>query len=167
MTIEDIQAIINIIINNPFFVKFGLPGLFVNGVLASTAVPFPTELTVSALLAQGHGKLELLLVLAPASILGGVIMYYIGKSGNKLFHFLKGKHKPEDEEKGHGYLRKYGWIAIAGSAWIPFVGDLIPLVAGTKKYDFRTFIIALSIGKVTRTIGVIYFSSFLVGTLLG
>jgi membrane protein YqaA with SNARE-associated domain len=166
LTIEEIIALISSILQNPIFVKYGLAGLFVNGILASTAVPLPTEITVSALLASGHDRLAVFVVLAVATYIGGFVGYWIGRSGNKLFHFLKGNPKPEDEDKGDSILRKYGWIAIAGSAWVPIVGDFIPIVARTKKYDLSKFAIALSIGKTTKALAVVYFSSFLIGKLI-
>lgn len=155
------------VLQNPIFVKYGLAGLFVNGVLASTAIPLPTEITVSALLSNGTGRLDVFIILAISTFLGGVGGYFLGKSGNKMFRFFKGNNKPGDEEKSHGILRRYGWIAIAGSAWIPVIGDIIPIVAGTKKYDFKIFLAALAVGKVTKAIAVVYFSSFIIGRIFG
>lgn len=176
MSIDEILAIANGILQNPIFVKYGVAGLFINGILASTILPIPTEIAVSALLAAGHTKLEVFVTLAISTTIGGFISYYIGRSGKKLFSKIKQKFGKKEEEEatpskeekeGNNYLRKYGWIAIAGSAWMPIVGDFIPMVAGAKKYDLRTFAIALSIGKVSKAIAVVYLSSFLIGRLFG
>lgn len=93
--------------------------------------------------------------------------YWIGRSGNKLFRFLSGKPKKEHEERSQSILSRYGWMAIVASAWVPIVGDFIPIVAGTKKYDLRKFAIGLSIGKISRALAVVYLSSFLIGKLAG
>lgn len=173
MTVDDILTFVQGLLHSSIFVKYGLVGLFVNGVLSSTAIPLPVELTVSALLTAGYDKLPIFVVLTIASTLGSIGGYWLGRSGNKLFQFLKWKVKEktekekQQEDRGSSLLTKYGWIAIVGSAWIPIIGDFIPIVAGTKKYDFRKFVIALSIGKVTKVLAIVYFSSIIIGRLFG
>jgi membrane protein YqaA with SNARE-associated domain len=161
--IPEIIIIITDILQNPIFVNYGLAGLFVNGFLASTAIPIPLGITVIALLTAGQDPFIVFVVLAVSTYLGGFVGYILGRSGNKLFNFLKGSPKKDEENKIDNILRKYGWIAIVGSAWVPVVGDFIPIVAGTKKWDISKFAIALSIGKTTRALAITYFSSFLIG----
>ena len=43
---------------------------------------------------------------------------------------------------------------------IPIAGDVIPIIAGTKKYDLRKFLIALALGKTTNAIAIVYLGSF-------
>lgn len=160
--ITEVIVIIVDILQNPIFVNYGLAGLFVNGFLASTAIPLPLGITVVALLTAGQDPLIVFVVLAVSTYLGGFVGYILGRSGNKFFNFLKGSPKKDEENKIDNTLRKYGWIAIVGSAWVPVVGDFIPIVAGTKKWDISKFVIALSIGKTTRALAIVYFSSFLI-----
>lgn len=163
LDIPEIIVIIADILQNPIFVNYGLAGLFVNGFLASTAIPIPLGITVVALLTAGQDPFIVFVVLAVSTYLGGFVGYILGRSGNKLFNFLKGSPKKDEENKIDNILRKYGWIAIVGSAWVPVVGDFIPIVAGTKKWDISKFAIALSIGKTSRALAITYFSSFLIG----
>ena len=160
--ITEIIVIIADILQNPIFVNYGLAGLFVNGFLSSTAIPLPLGITVVALLTAGQDPLIVFVVLAVSTYLGGFVGYILGRSGNKLLNFLKGSPRKDEENKIDDILRKYGWIAIVGSAWVPVVGDFIPIVAGTKKWDISKFVIALSIGKTTRALAIVYFSSFLI-----
>lgn len=162
-----VQELLNGVIHNSVFVKYGLAGLFVNGVMSATVLPIPTEIATSALLSSGYGKLPVFMVLATGTTAGGFLGYYVGRSGSRLFQFLKGKPNKRNEDYGDSILRKYGWIAIFGSSWIPIVGDLVPLIAGTKKYDLRTFAIALAAGKITRAIAAVYLSSFLAARFFG
>ena len=83
LTADSIINTIDAIVNNPIFVKYGLLGLFVNGVL-SPVLPFPPELTGSALILAGESKILVVLVLSASWILGGVLWYYAGASGNKF-----------------------------------------------------------------------------------
>lgn len=159
------QVILSII-QNPIFVKYGLAGLFVNGVLSATILPIPTEITTTALLASGHTKLSIFIVLAISTTLGSFASYFLGRSGSKLFAFLIENPKKNEEdddgaERNSRLLSKYGWIAILLSSWIPAIGDLMPIIAGTKKYDLQKFAFALVIGKVTKAIALVYLASFL------
>ncbi len=164
--IIEIIVIIAEILQNPIFVNYGLAGLFVNGFLSSTAIPLPLGITVAALLTAGQDPFIVFVVLAVSTYLGGIVGYILGRSGNKLFNFLKGSPKKDEENKVDNILRKYGWIAIVGSAWVPVVGDFIPIVAGTKKWDISKFAIALSIGKTTRALAITYFSSVIIGGII-
>ncbi|MGC2574779.1 MAG: hypothetical protein WA364_24960 [Candidatus Nitrosopolaris sp.] len=65
--------------NNPYFVKLGLIGLFVNSLLSSV-IPNPT-LTTSGLLLEGQSKIAIFIILVSGSILSAFIAYYIGYGG--------------------------------------------------------------------------------------
>src|SRR5215831_20505532 len=65
------------------FTQYGLLGLFVNSLLSSV-IPIPTELTISALLASGQSQLNVFIVLTVASVIGGLLAYYLGYTGKKL-----------------------------------------------------------------------------------
>lgn len=92
MIYENIESIVDTIvdatIDNPIFVRFGLFGLFMNGVL-SPILPFPPELTSSALIFAGESKTNVSLVLVLGWIIGGMFGYYLGLSSNK---FVKWRH---------------------------------------------------------------------------
>jgi len=150
-----IQELFNSVVHNPFFIKYGIIGLFLNGMLSSV-VPIPTELTTSALLLAGHSKESVFIVLAISSIMGGFLAYYIGTGGDTLFHKLHKKPTKKDNDQGHKLLAKYGWIAIFFCSWIPVVSDVIPIVAGAKKYDFKKFAISMAAGKTVKVFAIVY-----------
>jgi membrane protein YqaA with SNARE-associated domain len=171
------EFIFHNIIQNPIFIKYGLAGLFINGILSATILPIPTEMTTTALLASGHSKLPVFIVLAASTTIGGFTGYYLGRSGKKLSS-VSLKHKPKEDEQNYQQLQKqkqnnqeqgrsnrlfskYGWLAILLSSWIPAVGDLVPIIAGTRRYSLRKFAIALVIGKTTKAIALVYLGSFL------
>jgi membrane protein YqaA with SNARE-associated domain len=69
-----------------------------------------------------------------------------------------------DEEKHSRYrhlLERYGWVIIFVSPWIPVLGDIIPLIAGAKRYDFKKFMIAIAAGKIVRAVAMIFLGSYL------
>ena len=58
--------------------------------------------------------------------------------------------KKKDESKQSRYrqlLERYGWAIIFVSPWIPILGDIIPIIAGAKRYDVKKIMIAISAGK--------------------
>ncbi len=149
--------------HNPFFLEYGLAGLFLNGLLSSI-IPIPTELTATALLAGGESRLGVFIVLSSSSIIGGFLAYYLGKTGKSLFGRLQKKPKRVEQEKSHALLLKYGWLAIFLCSWIPVLGDVIPIVAGGTGYDFRKFALAMSTGKMIKVVAIVYISSYLART---
>jgi membrane protein YqaA with SNARE-associated domain len=160
-----VYDIIESIVHNSFFVKYGLIGLFLNGMLSSI-IPIPTELTISALLLSGKDKFIVFVILAISSIVGGFIAYYIGFSGNKFVKVLYKKPRKKHEDKTSALLERYGWLIIFFSPWIPVVGDIIPMIAGAKKYDLKNFVIVMVSGKVFKASVIVFFSSWILPFIL-
>lgn len=144
------------IIHSPAFEKYGIIGLFFNGVFSSI-IPLPVEATTIALLAGGSDKWLVFFVLTLGSIVGGFMAYYIGLTGSKAFK--KKNHDKKEREKikrGKEMLKKYGWALIFLSPWIPIFSDIVPLIAGSKKYDFRKFTIAMTTGKAFKALAIVF-----------
>ena len=73
-------------------------------------------------------------------------------------------HEKKDESKQRGYrhlLERYGWVIIFVAPWIPVLGDIIPAIAGAKRYDMKKFMIAISAGKTARAVATIFLGSYL------
>ena len=147
------------IVNNPIFVKYGLVGLFLNGI-ASSIIPVPTEITASALLLGGESREAVMIVLTAGSIIGGFVSYYAGYGGSRFFQRFVKKDK-QQQARGSNLLDKYGWIAIFLSPWIPVFGDVIPVIAGAKKFNVKRFTVAMVSGKTVKVIALVYISSWL------
>jgi membrane protein YqaA with SNARE-associated domain len=78
----------------------------------------------------------------------------------------EGRHhnKKKDESKQSRYrhlLERYGWAIIFVAPWIPVLGDIIPAIAGAKRYDVKKFMIAISAGKTARAVATIFLGSYL------
>src|SRR6476661_7956135 len=78
-----LSEFISSVLHDTIFIKYGLLGLFFNGMFSSF-IPIPTELTISALLLGGVNPLDVFLVLTISSIVGGYIAYYLGYNGRLL-----------------------------------------------------------------------------------
>lgn len=153
--IEYYQQMQEVLTNN-IFQEYGIIGLFLNSLLAATAIPLPTEILTSALLIGGENIILVAITLIIGSTIGGILNYFIGFGGNKLIKKMKKKSDVEKQDKNHNkLLDKFGWSAIFFAAWIPIVGDLILISAGVKKMKFIKFSIFMISGKIIKTIIVV------------
>jgi len=148
------------ILANNTFQEYGIIGLFLNSLLAATALPLPTEILTSALLIGGENIFLVASALITGSVIGGILNYSIGFGGSKLFKKIGrksniekplGKKIEKQEKKHHKLLNRFGWGAIFFAAWIPVVGDLMLISAGVKKMKFRKFLIVMISGKIVKT----------------
>ena len=148
--------VINSILHNTLFIKYGLLGLFFNGMFSSF-IPIPTEVTITALLLGGANPVDVFLVLTTSSIIGGYIAYYIGYNGRLLRKFKKTTEK--HEQKSVSIMSRYGWSTIIFfSPWIPIIGDVVSIVAGTKKYSIIKYTIAMTTGKTVKAVAIVFLS---------
>ena len=147
---------IHAIFNDALFIKYGLVGLFFNGMFSSF-IPIPTEITTSTLLLGGANPDDVFIVLTIGSIIGGYIAYYLGYNGRLIGKFRKAT--PKYEQKSVSIMTKYGWSTIIFfSPWIPIIGDIVSIIAGTKKYNIVKYSIAMVTGKIVKSIAIVFFS---------
>ncbi len=155
---------INSILHDTLFIKYGLIGLFFNGMFSSF-IPIPTEATISALLLGGANPVNVFLVLTIGSIIGGYIAYYIGYNGRLLRKLRKTPEKYQ--QKSMNIMTKYGWATIIFfSPWIPIFGDVVSIVAGTKKYNIVKYTIAMTTGKTIKAVAIVFLSSHFIHWLV-
>ncbi len=156
---------IDTIVHNTFFIKYGLVGLFFNGMFSSF-IPIPTEVTTSALLLGGVNSTDVFLVLNIGSIIGGFIAYYIGYNVRFLRRLRKAPDK-KYERKSLSMMNRYGWsIVIFFSPWLPVIGDVVSIMAGTQKYDIKKYTIAMIAGKTIKSIAIVFLSSWVLPSLV-
>ncbi len=114
LIMEYYQQMQDILANN-VFQDYGIIGLFLNSLLSATAIPLPTEILTSALLIGGENVFLVGFVLVIGSSIGGLLNYFIGFGGNKLFNKFRKKKNGNNvahEKKGHKLLDKFGWGAV-------------------------------------------------------
>ena len=151
-----LNEFINFVLHDTIFIKYGLLGLFFNGMFSSF-IPIPTELTVSALLLGGINPVDVFLVLTFSSIVGGYIAYYLGYNGRLLRRLRKTPEK-KYEQKSINIMTKYGWSTIIFfSPWIPIIGDVVSIIAGTKRYNIVKYTIAMTTGKTVKSVAIVFF----------
>src|SRR6185437_13074026 len=148
--------IITSILHDTLFIKYGLLGLFFNGMFSSF-IPIPTELTISALLLGGINPLDIFLVLTVGSIIGGYIAYYLGYNGRLLKRLRKTPEK-QHQQRSINIMTRYGWFTVIFfSPWLPIVGDVVSIIAGTKRYNIVKYSIAMTAGKTVKAVAIVFF----------
>jgi membrane protein YqaA with SNARE-associated domain len=154
----------NTILHNTLFIKYGLLGLFFNGMFSSF-IPIPTEATISALLLGGVNPINVFLVLTISSIIGGYIAYYIGYNGRLLKKLRKTPEKYQ--QKSASIMAKYGWATVIFfSPWLPIVGDVVSIVAGTKRYNIVKYTITMTTGKTVKAVAIVFFGFYFIHWLV-
>lgn len=126
--------------------------LFTSSFASSTILPGHSEITLIALITQKKYEVFYLVVFASlGNILGSVLNWYLG------LYFLKFKNKkwfPFKENQINKVSKsflKYGkWSLLL--SWVPFIGDVLTLVAGMFRVPFNQFVIIVSVAKVSRYI---------------
>jgi len=160
-----LSDIIDTIVHNTFFIKYGLIGLFFNGMFSSF-IPIPTEVTTSALLLGGINPTNIFLVLNISSIIGGFIAYYIGYNVKFLRKLRKAPDK-KYERKSLSMMNRYGWaVVIFFSPWLPIIGDVASIIAGTQRYDIKKYTLAMVAGKTIKSIAIVFFSSWVLQSFI-
>jgi membrane protein YqaA with SNARE-associated domain len=124
--------------------------LFFLSFLAATIIPFSSEVGLASLLKLNlYNDLLLLISASVGNILGSCVNWYLGIYSRT---FEKSKWFPFDKKnlsKASNWFEKYGkWSLLL--SWMPVVGDPITFIAGTMKTKFKTFIILVSISKISR-----------------
>ncbi len=137
-----------------FFIEYGMLGLFSIS-LISSIIPIPTEPIVVGLLKVGENPEIIFITLLAGSIIGATLGFLMGKYElRKIIPF----HDKEKEKQMQMYFRKYGAPFLLISPWIPLLGDLAPMVAGIENYEYKKFLMVISIAKAIKSIGIVYLS---------
>lgn len=143
------------LLENPVFIKYGLLGLFLNSIFSSF-VPIPVVITSTALLLDGQKTSMVLMVLSLGAVGGGILSYFVGYDGKKFYSLLKKTHESRHFEISSVWLNKYGWVVIFVANLIPILTEVVTIIAGIKKYNFKKFLISMSIARIIHSVVAVY-----------
>jgi membrane protein YqaA with SNARE-associated domain len=135
-------------IGQTLIINFGYIGLFISAILSATMLPFPVEVIMLFGIYLGLDINMSIIVTSLGSAVGATTGYYLGVKGmRKLARKWVDR---QEEKKAIKMFKKYGSVSLFLSSWIPFLGDAIPIVAGTFKMKFKHYFIPLMIGKLSK-----------------
>ena len=139
-------------------IGFFLPGdslLFTAGFLAQTKL---LSINIFALVT----------ILFLAATLGDSVGYMFGRRvGRKLFERPNARFFKQDHvKKAEAFYRKHGGKTIILARFTPFVRTFAPIIAGTAKMPYRTFLTFNVIGALIWAVGITFLGYFLGGALI-
>ncbi|MCC5994504.1 MAG: VTT domain-containing protein [Candidatus Aenigmarchaeota archaeon] len=125
--------------------SFGYLGIFFISLISASTVFLPTPLYLVIFLSSIYGMNPVLIAFFSGlgMTFGELTSYFIGLGGSKL---LEKKHK-KSIKKFENFFKKYGFLAISITAFLPFPFDIVGISAGIGKYEVKKFLIATFIGK--------------------
>jgi membrane protein YqaA with SNARE-associated domain len=133
--------------------QLGGLGLIPLGLLDNSPIPLPGIMDVATiLLAAREQKLWLYYaVMATAgSVMGGFVTYRLARKGGK--EALERRFTRRKVDRVCAIFERWGFSAIAIPAFLPPPVPMVPflLAAGAMQYPARKFLVALTLGRISR-----------------
>ncbi|WP_378954871.1 YqaA family protein [Pelosinus sp. sgz500959] len=132
-----------------FFQNYGVVGLFVVSFIESFISPIlPDLLLIPMALSAPEQAIYYSVIATTASVLGGIIGYFIG---NRLGLPVLQKYAPAKHiDTIHNWLEKYGGWAIFFAAMAPIPYKFVSISAGVFRVNMVVFLLASAIGRGKR-----------------
>lgn len=129
--------------------NYGLIGLFIGSFMASTIVPFSSEILLSGVLAAGVNPISAFVFATTGNWLGGVFTYYIGHLGKWDIIERWFRVKEETLVRQKAKLERYGAL-LAFFTWLPLIGDVLSLSLGFYRVSPAKSILYMLLGRAVR-----------------
>ena len=124
--------------------------LFFIAFLSGSLLPLGSEGLLIYDIQSGYNIFWLLLFATFGNVLGSVLNYYLGLKGEE--YLLKKEYMNYSTYVKAKYrFKKFGSLALLFS-FMPIIGDPLTFIAGALKYDFRLFLLLVTISKASRYI---------------
>ena len=135
--------------------NYGYPGAFVISVILNGTILFPVS-NVAVMIGLG-ATLPLPWLVGVAggfgAAFGEMTGYLAGRSGRGLLARSKVYIRVE------GWVKKWGWLAVFIMAIVPFVFDVVGIIAGALRMPVWRFFIACWLGRTIFYVFAVYFAS--------
>lgn len=137
-------------------------GLIPLGLLDNSPIPLPGIMDVATILFSArHQQLWLYyaLMATVGSVLGGFVSYRLARKGGKAA--LERRFSPRKVDKVCKIFERWGFAAIAIPALLPPPMPMVPflLAAGAMQYPARKFLLALTLGRISRYLILAYLAA--------
>ncbi len=125
-------------------------GLFVVSFLAATLLPGGSEIALTTALASTDNSVILLIAFATiGNVLGSMVNWVLGRYFNHLKDRSWYPIKPDQMDRAEQWYQKYGrWSLLL--SWAPIIGDPLTLISGMFREPLISFVILVTIAKLTR-----------------
>lgn len=134
--------------------NFGYLGLFLISYLSATVVPLSAEVAVVGMVALGYNTVLIVIVATTGSFLGALTNYFVGKKGSDFIFSRYYKIDESSLQRAEKQFNRWGGVALFFS-WLPFVGDVLTVVAGVLHTDLRVFTFWVLLGRIVREVAAV------------
>jgi len=118
-------------------------------------LPFPGYFPVLVGIGLGLNPLLVGVLGAIGSVLGDLLGYLVGMGGSATIEKFE-KKAPKFLKRFERFYSHIGFWVVLAFAFFPFPFDIIGVLSGVSKYNFKRFLLALTIGRVVRTLLIAY-----------
>src|SRR5580700_8689501 len=137
-------------------------GLIPLGLLDNSPIPLPGILDVATILFSARQQqlwLYYALMATVGSVMGGFVSYRLARKGGKAA--MERRFSRRRVDKICKIFERWGFSAIAIPALLPPPVPMVPflLAAGAMQYPSRKFLVALTVGRVSRYMALAYLAS--------
>lgn len=129
--------------------------LFFIAFVSGSLLPLGSEVLFLYDVKQGYNTLLLLLFATVGNVLGAVLNYFIGLKGEEYLvnrGYLKEKSLRRAKER---FGRFGGFVLLLSAA--PIIGDPLTFIAGVMCYNFKLFLLFVTLSKFLRYLGLTLF----------
>ena len=128
-------------------------GLIPLGLLDNSPIPLPGIMDVATILLAGRQQklwLYYAVMATVGSVIGGFVTYRLARKGGK--EALERRFTRKKVDKVCEIFARWGFGAIAIPAFLPPPMPMVPflLAAGAMQYPARKFLVALTLGRISR-----------------
>ena len=137
-------------------------GLIPLGLLDNSPIPLPGIMDVATILLAGRQQklwLYYAVMATVGSVLGGFATYRLARKGGK--EALERRFTRRKVDKVCDIFERWGFSAIAIPAFLPPPMPMVPflLAAGAMQYPARKFLVALTLGRISRYMALGYLAA--------
>lgn len=134
--------------------------VFITSFISSSSIlipilPFPGYFPVLVGVGIGLDPLIAGLLGGIGTVLGDLLGYLVGMGGSATIEKFE-KKAPKFLKRFERFYSHIGFWVVLAFAFLPLPFDIIGVLSGVSKYNFKRFLLALTIGRVVRTLLIAY-----------
>ena len=138
----------------------GYFAIFLASFISSSSIiipilPFPSTFPVLVGVGIGLNPLMVGLIGSFGSVLGELLSYLVGMGGSATIEKFE-KRTPKFLKRFEKFYSKIGFWVILVFAFLPLPFNIVGVLSGASKYNFKRFLLALTIGRVLRSLFIAY-----------
>ncbi len=162
-----LETFLNLIYQGSYlsYLAVFLSTFFTSATIIVPIVPLPSYVPILIGVGSGLNPFLVGLLGGIGSSVGELLGYLAGLGGSSVIEKFE-KRTPRFIKKFERFYSNIGFWVIAIFALVPFPFDIIGVLSGASKYDFRKFLLALLMGRLARSLLIAYGVSFAIPAIL-